>query len=109
MSEVQQRSPDAYASPRDEGLGTMLFIAAIAAVLGAALLMASLAWKPPGGLVASVAWLLYAVYEYLMHTRVLCSGECNIRVDLLLLWPVLLILTLAVPVRAVLSKRRTGR
>lgn len=43
---------------------------------------------------AAFAWLLYAGYEYLMYTRVLCSGECNIRVDLLLIYPLLLLLTI---------------
>jgi hypothetical protein len=41
--------------------------------------------------VASVAWICYGAYEYLMDARVLCSGECNIRVDLLLIYPALLI------------------
>ncbi len=43
---------------------------------------------------ASAAWLLYGAYEYLMYFRVLCSGECNIRVDLLLIYPVLVLLGL---------------
>lgn len=43
----------------------------------------------------AVAWTGYALYESLMKARVLCSGECNIRVDLLLLYPVLGILSLA--------------
>ena len=34
-----------------------------------------------------ILWLLYAVYEYGMQRRWLCSGECNIRVDLLLIYP----------------------
>ena len=38
---------------------------------------------------AAVLWFAYAGYEYGMKTRVLCSGECNIRVDLLVIWPVL--------------------
>jgi hypothetical protein len=41
--------------------------------------------------VAAVFWAGYAGYEYLMLTRVLCSGECNIRVDLLLIYPLLLL------------------
>jgi len=47
-------------------------------------------------LVASAGWvwLLYGAYEYGMRARILCSGECNIRVDLLLLYPILLIVTL---------------
>ena len=36
-------------------------------------------------------WLLYALYETGMHQRWLCSGECNIRIDLLVIYPVLLI------------------
>lgn len=43
-----------------------------------------------------------------MQIRVLCSGECNIRVDLLLIYPILLTLTLASLVRVtiVLWRRR---
>jgi hypothetical protein len=39
----------------------------------------------------------------LMKARILCSGECNIRVDLLILYPVMAALTLAA---AVASLRR---
>jgi hypothetical protein len=55
--------------------------------------------------VAAALWLAYGVYEYLMKTRVLCSGECNIRVDLLLILPVLYILTVV----AVVKYFRKGR
>lgn len=58
---------------------------AIAVLLG-------LGWRitrRPGVLLVALAWGAYAVYEYLMYRRVLCSGECNIRVDLLLLFPLL--------------------
>ena len=40
--------------------------------------------------VAAVMWLAYAGYEAMMVLRIWCSGECNIRVDLLLFIPVLL-------------------
>lgn len=43
---------------------------------------------------AAGAWLVYAPYELAMRWRWLCSGECNIRVDLLLIYPVLALLTL---------------
>jgi len=45
-----------------------------------------------------------------MQIRVLCSGECNIRVDLLLIYPVLLALTLASLVRVTMAlwRRRRG-
>jgi hypothetical protein len=44
---------------------------------------------------AASLWILYVPYEYLMYRRSLCSGECNIRVDLLVIYPVLLLVTLA--------------
>jgi formate hydrogenlyase subunit 3/multisubunit Na+/H+ antiporter MnhD subunit len=40
---------------------------------------------------AGVVWLLYALYEFGMEQRWLCSGECNIRIDLLVIYPALLI------------------
>lgn len=55
--------------------------------------------------VAAVLWSGYGVYEYLMHARVLCSGECNIRVDLLLLYPVLFVISIAA---AAVSLRRNA-
>ena len=61
--------------------------------------------KPRWVIGISVAWFVYGVYEYLMHYRVLCSGECNIRIDLLLLYPILLILSI-VALIASLGRRR---
>lgn len=60
---------------------------------------------------AAVAWLLYAPYEYGMHRRWLCSGECNIRIDLLLAYPVLILLSLAATVFAARSilRHREGQ
>jgi hypothetical protein len=43
--------------------------------------------------VVGVIWLLYGAYETAMRLRWLCSGECNIRVDLLLIYPLLLGIT----------------
>ena len=40
-------------------------------------------------LITSITWLAYFAYEQAMRLRILCSGECNIRVDLLLLYPAL--------------------
>lgn len=45
--------------------------------------------KRPIVLVAALAWLAYFPYEQAMKLRILCSGECNIRVDLLLFYPLL--------------------
>ena len=52
-----------------------------------------------------VIWLLYAAYETGMQQRWLCSGECNIRVDLLLIYPLLLVMSGA----AAASMLRGGR
>jgi len=43
---------------------------------------------------AAAAWLCYGLYEMGMQSRLLCSGECNIRFDLVLIYPVLLVLTI---------------
>lgn len=45
-------------------------------------------------LVTGILWDLYGIYEFLMYFRILCSGECNIRIDLLLIYPLLLLLSL---------------
>ena len=43
--------------------------------------------------IVTALWVLYAAYEFGVSIRLLCSGECNIRVDLLLFAPVLIALT----------------
>src|SRR6266853_138621 len=45
-------------------------------------------------LATSVLWILYGIYEYLNLLKITCSGECDIRIDLILIYPILLILTL---------------
>lgn len=47
----------------------------------------------PAVIVAAILWLLYAVYERQVTTGVLCDADCNIRVDLALFFPILLIAT----------------
>lgn len=42
-------------------------------------------------LAAAVLWALYGVYETGMYLRILCGGECNIRIDLLLMYPLLIV------------------
>ena len=78
----------------------------LAAIPGAALLSLWTRSRRRLVLVAAVAWLLYLPYEYGMKWRILCSGECNIRVDLLLLYPALVILSILAAVSAL---RAVGR
>jgi hypothetical protein len=66
--------------------------------------------RRPFVVVAALAWLLYGFYEYAMHERILCSGECNIRVDLLVIYPALLVASVvALGVAAVDFRARSGR
>jgi hypothetical protein len=60
----------------------------------------------PSALWAAVAWLLYGVYEYGMKWRVLCSGECNIRLDLMAVYPLLVAGSLFAVARALSALRR---
>jgi hypothetical protein len=57
---------------------------------------------------AGIAWLLYGVYEFGMKQRWLCSGECNIRVDLLLIYPVLVIGLVAAGISLLRASGRLG-
>jgi hypothetical protein len=76
------------------------------ALLPAALFAAGFAWKR-GALCAlcCVLWVIYCGYEFLMKNRVLCSGECNIRVDLLILYPALSLVSLAGIVEVLVRKK----
>jgi hypothetical protein len=74
-----------------------IFVAAPWLALGPAMLFLILYRRRPGraARAAAVAWLMYFLYEEGMRRRILCSGECNIRVDLLLIYPVLLVISAA--------------
>jgi hypothetical protein len=65
----------------------------LAAVIGVILVGLGKWRRRPTAVVAGGIWLLYAAYESAMRLRWLCSGECNIRVDLLLIYPFLLVTT----------------
>jgi hypothetical protein len=43
--------------------------------------------------VAATLWLLYAVWEHLVANGTLCDADCNIRVDLVFIFPILAIAT----------------
>ena len=72
---------------------------AAAALIGGLFLVVARRTPRRLGTGMAVAWLLYAAYETSMHQRWLCSGECNIRIDLLLIAPLLLLGSLATAVR----------
>ena len=55
-------------------------------------------------MISAALWGCYAVYEYLIYARILCSGDCNIRIDLLIIYTVLLMFTAAALVRFLRGK-----
>jgi hypothetical protein len=61
--------------------------------------------RATSALAAALAWLGYLPYEYAMKLRWLCSGECNIRVDLLVLYPLLLLVSLIAVWRGMRGRR----
>lgn len=72
---------------------------------GAPALAFALAWlaaRSRWAASAALGWALYGLYEAAMAARILCSGECNIRVDLLLLAPALLLASAIAVVATVL-------
>jgi hypothetical protein len=65
----------------------------LAAAIGVVFLVLYTISRRTTGLVAALGWLGYGAYELGMRLRLLCTGECNIRVDLLLIYPILLLIT----------------
>ena len=67
---------------------------AVGAAIIAVLHLVAASQRPrPAVIVSGLLWALYAVYEYLVATGVLCEADCNIRVDLVLFIPVLATVT----------------
>lgn len=52
-----------------------------------------------------VIWICYAAYETAMQQRWLCTGECNIRVDLILIYPFLLVASAAAALSLIRAQR----
>ena len=42
----------------------------------------------------AILWLVYGTYEWLMYARVLCRGDCDARIDLVFIYPLLLLVSL---------------
>jgi len=87
-------------------MGIFIVYPWLAALIGVLLAGAGRSRRRPTAIVVGVVWVLYAAYETGMRLRWLCTGECNIRVDLLLIYPVLLALTV-VGIVSLLRTRRT--
>jgi hypothetical protein len=71
--------------------------------------LCALATKKRTVWVVAALWFFYSFYELAMKFRILCSGECNIRIDLLLVYPLLLVATLVGLVAVVRTAIRRAR
>lgn len=61
----------------------------VGGVLGVGLFVAGAQRPRLAVFVAAILWLLYAYYETLIANGALCDANCNIRVDLVLFFPIL--------------------
>jgi hypothetical protein len=77
----------------------------IALLPGAAFAIAGFRRRSKPAWVTAGVWILYAGYETGMRFRILCTGECNIRLDLLVIYPLLLLVSV-VAVLFVFLKRQ---
>jgi hypothetical protein len=69
---------------------TLMYPLVVAAGVAALYFAVTAMRRPrPAGILAAVLWTAYAVYEHFVANGTLCDADCNIRVDLLLFFPVL--------------------
>ena len=74
-------------------------------VPAAAFLALYYARRRTGMLIAALCWAGYATLETLNYLRITCSGECNIRVDLLAIYPALWIVSIVALVQLFLPRK----
>lgn len=90
-------------------MGVLTIFPLGAAIIGALYLRLYFKLKTKSAIAAGSLWVLYSVYETLMYTRVLCTGECNIRIDLLLIYPLIIIASLVATVLYYREKSRVDK
>ena len=67
----------------------MYFFAFAAGAMTVYFVAAALERPGAAKILAIILWAAYTVYEYLVANGTLCDANCNIRVDLVLFFPVL--------------------
>jgi hypothetical protein len=78
----------------------------LAAVIGLLLLALGRSLHRGLAMTAGVMWLMYSVWEFAIKQRWLCRGDCDIRADLILIYPVLLVGSVAAVVSLLIRPRR---
>jgi len=75
-------------------IGLFIIFPLGATLIGALYLRMYFKVKAKISLLTGILWIIYSIYEHLINTRLLCTGECNIRIDLLVIYPLLLAMSL---------------
>ena len=55
---------------------------------------------------AGVMWLMYSLWEFAIKQRWLCRGDCDIRADLIFIYPLLILGSVASVVGLVIKPRQ---
>lgn len=72
-----------------------MFFAIVLGVLCALVMGVIFLWRGmPAAAAAAILWLCYALFELLQYVRLVCAGDCGVGLDLLLVWPLLVVVTL---------------
>lgn len=70
--------------------GTRMYFFALVAVAATLYFLVAAGRRPrPAAFLAVILWAAYAIYEYYVANGTLCDANCNIRVDLVLFFPLL--------------------
>jgi hypothetical protein len=87
-------------------MGILVQYPVLAAIVGALLVL--IGRRAHRRIVSGIGfvWLIYAAYETGIQQRWLCSGECDIRIDLLVIFPLLLISLIVAAMSLFVPRRR---
>lgn len=77
----------------DIAVGILIIFPFGAAIIGALYLRMYFKAKARLSLVTGLLWLMYSLYEHLIYFNIACPEGCNIRVDLLLIYPILFVMS----------------
>lgn len=89
-------------------IGIFIEYPQLAAAIGVLLLGLGRLMHRRLAMAAGVMWLLYSLYEFAIKKRWLCTGDCDIRADVVLIYPILLLGTVVAVVNLLIKPSRPG-
>lgn len=91
-------------------MGTLFMLAPLAALVPAIFfIFLYRRWRARSAAVVALAWTLYAGWEWMLQYGGWCDDDCNIRVDLLVIYPTLIALSVVAVVITWQRARATDR